>query len=62
MKKLTLDPDRLTVESFEAVPAGSDGTVRGYGAGCSIQPTCGNPSRGDETFVEEALTRYACCV
>jgi len=63
MKKLLLDVDELKVESFQpgAREAGT-GTVRANGAGCSIQPTCGNPSRGEETFVEEVITRYACCV
>jgi hypothetical protein len=29
---------------------------------CSVQPTCGNPSAGEETYQQEVITRYACCV
>jgi hypothetical protein len=62
MKKLRLDLDGLTVESFR--PGDDDageGTVAAHDATCSKQPTCGAMSRGEETFKLEANTRYACC-
>ena len=64
MKKMRLELDGLEVESFEAGTDGSDaGTVLAREeVGCSIQPTCGNPSRGEEGYAEFVLTRYACCV
>ena len=63
MKKLLLEVDGLKVESFEAGSSTRGrGTVRANDDGCSIQPTCGNPSRGEEGYAEMALTRYACCV
>jgi len=63
MKKLVLELDGLSVESFEpGAEASVAGVVRAYEAGCSIQPTCGNPSRGEEGYAEFAITRYACCV
>lgn len=63
MKKLLLEVDGLKVESFE--PGSSTrgrGTVRAHDGGCSVQPTCGNPSRGEEGYEEMPVTRYACCV
>ena len=63
MKKLLLEVDGLKVESFE--PGRSTpglGTVRAQDGGCSVQPTCGNPSRGEEGYEEMPVTRYACCV
>jgi len=62
MKKLVLDLDGLAVESFEAGEATDAGTVIAHGGSCSMQRTCGAASRGEETFVEEIFTRYACCV
>jgi len=63
MNKLLLNVDELKVESFQpGTQEAGAGTVRANDGGCSIQPTCGNPSRGEETFVEEVITRYACCV
>ncbi|MFL5537972.1 MAG: hypothetical protein ACJ8J0_03225 [Longimicrobiaceae bacterium] len=64
MNKMRLELDRLEVESFEAGLDGSGaGTVLAREEdGCSIQPTCGNPSRGEEGYEELPLTRYACCV
>lgn len=63
MQKLLLDVDELKVESFQpGTNEAGAGTVRGNDAGCSIQPTCGNPSRGEEGYEEFAITRYACCV
>ena len=63
MKKMQLEIDGLKVESFEpGADASGAGVVRAYEAGCSIQPTCGNPSRGDAGYEEFAITRYACCV
>jgi len=62
MKKLQLDLDGLTVESFEAGKASGNGTVRGYDSTCSNQPTCGIASRGEEGYAEVQRTLYACCV
>lgn len=64
MKKLRLDLDELAVESFHA---GADtparGTAHGHGGStCSLQPTCGAASRGEEAYEQYARTRYACCV
>jgi hypothetical protein len=63
MKKLLLELDGLKVESFEpGTPTARAGTVLARDGGCSVQPTCGNPSRGDEGYEEFVFTRYACCV
>ena len=64
MDKLRLEMERLKVETFAPdAKAGGKGTVLGYDdSTCSAQPTCGNPSRGEETFELEAATRYVCCV
>ncbi|HEX6751102.1 MAG TPA: hypothetical protein VF092_27680 [Longimicrobium sp.] len=63
MNKLRMNVDGLKVETFEAGDtARAMGTVRANDGGCSIQPTCGNPSRGEETYAQEVVTRYACCV
>jgi hypothetical protein len=63
MKKLLLALDELRVESFEAGTSPRlAGTVMARDGGCSIQPTCGNPSQGEEAFEEMVITRYACCV
>ena len=64
MEKLRLNVDGLKVESFApGDDARGKGTVLGYDdSTCSAQPTCGNPSRGEETFELEVVTRYACCV
>jgi len=59
MSTLRLELDGLKVESFEA---GTDAAAAEALGGCSVQPTCGNPSRGDETYEKVAITRYACCV
>lgn len=42
MKKLQLDPDRLSVESFDAEPAraGREGTVQGYLSGVETCYPC----------------------
>ncbi|HET7230982.1 MAG TPA: hypothetical protein VFJ16_13310 [Longimicrobium sp.] len=63
MEKLRLELENVKVESFEpgaGVPA--KGTVRGNDGSCSMQPTCGIASRGEETFELEEATRYVCCV
>ncbi|HYH81227.1 MAG TPA: hypothetical protein VEX86_15595 [Longimicrobium sp.] len=63
MEKLRMEMDGLKVESFEpGTAAAGKGTVRGYGDSCSMQPTCGVASRGEEAFVDIPWTRYACCV
>jgi hypothetical protein len=63
MEKLRLELDGLKVESFEAgTDTAGKGTVRGNDGSCSMQPTCGIASRGEETFELEAATRYVCCV
>ncbi|HWK88406.1 MAG TPA: hypothetical protein VNP72_00375 [Longimicrobium sp.] len=66
MRKLRLDLDELTVESFEPGNRGAGaGTVLGHGeepTDCSKQPTCGAASRGDETYDMLPRTLYACCV
>ncbi|MBV9107854.1 MAG: hypothetical protein JO306_00430 [Gemmatimonadetes bacterium] len=63
MEKMRLNPDRLKVDTFEPKPGAHNvGLAVEIGAGCSVQPTCGNPSRGEQTYEQEVLTRYACCV
>jgi hypothetical protein len=63
MKKLVLELDGLKVESFEPGSSRQEtGTVLAQDGGCSVQPTCGNPSRGEEGYEEMPVTRYACCV
>ena len=63
MNKLRMDLDGLKVESFEAgATAGAVGTVHANDGSCSMQPTCGIASRGEETYEQEAISRYACCV
>jgi hypothetical protein len=64
MEKLRLELDELKVESFEARPVGaSTGTVAAFeDEGCSMQPTCGIASRGEETFQMYEASRYVCCV
>jgi hypothetical protein len=64
MNKLRLELDGLKVESF--APDGAargKGTVLGFdGSTCSQGYTCGMASRGEETYEQEIVTRYACCV
>jgi hypothetical protein len=63
MEKMRLNLDRLSVDTFEPKPgARHAGLGAEIGIGCSVQPTCGNPSRGEETYEREIITRYACCV
>jgi hypothetical protein len=62
MKKLQLDLDGLSVESFEAGRSTGDGTVQAHDGTCSKQPTCGIASRGEEGYAEVQRTLYACCV
>lgn len=64
MKKLQLNLDGLTVESFEPGTETRDrGTVRGHAnTECSCAYTCGIASRGQEAYAEVPLTRYACCI
>ena len=64
MDKLRLELDRLKVESFAPdAKAGGKGKVLGYdGSTCSQGFTCGMMSRGEETFQQQPLTYYACCV
>lgn len=63
MRKMRLDLDGLTVESFEPSddPSGI-GTVAAFEGSCSMQKTCGVASRGEETFDVFPATRYVCCV
>ena len=62
MKKLRLDLDTLAVDSFDATSEAGRAGVEAHENTCSKQPTCGAMSRGPETYVLEAATRYACCV
>lgn len=64
MKKLRLDLDVLAVESFHAGEGtAARGTAHGHaGSTCSLQPTCGAASRGQEGYDLYDRTRYACCV
>jgi hypothetical protein len=63
MEKLRLELDELRVETFEPrADAGGEGTVAAFEEGCSMQPTCGVASRGEETFQLLAASRYVCCV
>ena len=62
MSTLRLELDGLKVDSFEAGTAAGQSTVRALGESCSMQPTCGIASRGDEMYEQVAFTRYACCV
>jgi hypothetical protein len=63
MQKLRLDPEKLTVESFQpSRDATGRGTAHGYQDTCSCQPTCGIASRGQEGYAEVPPTRYACCI
>lgn len=64
MRKLRLNPDDLSVASFEAAtPEQGKGTVDGHaGTECSKQYTCGIASRGPEVYQQVPLTRYACCI
>ena len=63
MEKLRLEMDGLKVESFEpGAGAVAKGTVQANDGSCSMLPTCGMASRGEETFELEAATRYSCCV
>ena len=64
MEKLRLELDELKVESFEATAEhDGEGTVAAFEDGsCSMQPTCGIASRGEETFKMYEASRYVCCV
>jgi hypothetical protein len=62
MEKLRLNVDGLKIESFEPRPGAREASAAAFVAFCSVQPTCGNPSRGEETYQQEVITRYACCV
>ncbi len=63
MEKMRLELDTVKVESFEPGAGGSaKGTVRANDGSCSMQPTCGIASRGEETFQLEEASRYVCCV
>ncbi len=62
MEKLRLDLDELKVDSFDA---GAEAPMRGTAHGhqlCSVDPTCGAASRGQEEYDKVPPTRYACCV
>ncbi|HEX8693737.1 MAG TPA: hypothetical protein VF746_15050 [Longimicrobium sp.] len=70
MKKLSLHPDELRVESFDtAVPEQARGTVRAHAPTdcCTIScgGTCGNPPASDRWNDDEAAayrTLAKCCV
>lgn len=58
MEKLRLDVEGVMVESFEPLSGGDNGR----GMSCSMQPTCGVASRGEEAYEQIKKTLYACCV
>lgn len=63
MEKLRLELDELKVESFEASAERGEGTVAAFeDESCSMKPTCGIASRGEETFQMYEASRYVCCV
>lgn len=65
MRKLRLNLDGLTVESFEASSrVHGRGTVDGFAppTDCSKQYTCGIASRGEEAYDLLPRTQYACCI
>jgi hypothetical protein len=64
MKKLRMELEELKVESFEASAAPVRmGTVAAFEEeSCSMKPTCGVASRGEETFEMLPASRYVCCV